>query len=130
MLQNIDAKDAQMVITGVDYQRPDEMFDQMNRAIRKFFGEQVGFGKHDKSDIKEIKIEDANQSSTDNRKRFNQGNRGSRGRGGRNDKGFFRGGRSNQKSQRKTNPLDDEGNPRVCHICKSIFHFAGKNGEN
>ena len=26
--------------------------------------------------------------------------------------------------------IDDDGNPRVCHICKSIFHFAGKNGEN
>ena len=26
--------------------------------------------------------------------------------------------------------MDEEGNPRACHIYKSIFHFAGKNGEN
>ena len=128
---NIDAKDAQMVLTGVDYQRPDEMFSQMKRAIRKFFGEQVGFGKPAKPDpTPDIKVEDANQSSTDNRKRFYQGNRGSRGRGGRSNRGLNRGSRNNQRSQRKTNPLDEEGNPRACHICKSIFHFAGKNGEN
>ena len=42
---NIDAKEAQMVFTGFDFQRPDEMFNQMKREIHKFFGEQVWFRK-------------------------------------------------------------------------------------
>ena len=125
---NLEAKDIQMVLTGVDYKRPHDMLEQMKRAVRKFFGEQISktpgsFGQPD------IKTEDVNQSSTGQKKSY----RGGRGRGGRGRRrGFNRGGsgRGYQRNQRKTNPLDEEGNPRSCHICKSIFHFAGRNGEN
>ena len=29
---------------------------------------------------------------------------------------------------RQVNPLDEHGNPQTCHICGSIFHFAGRGG--
>ena len=28
--------------------------------------------------------------------------------------------------KRQVNPLDEYGNPQTCHICGSIFHFAGR----
>ena len=123
---NLEPKDVQMVLTGVDYQKPDDMFDQTKRAVRKFFGEQIS-GSHSKTPEEvEVKTEDVNQASSHQKRGFS---RGSRGRGGR-GRAAGRGGGRNQRNQRRTNPLDDDGNPRVCHICKSIFHFAGKNGEN
>ena len=30
--------------------------------------------------------------------------------------------------KRQVNPLDEYGNPQTCHICGSIFHFAGRDG--
>ena len=30
--------------------------------------------------------------------------------------------------KRQVNPLDGYGNPQTCHICGSIFHFAGRGG--
>ena len=30
--------------------------------------------------------------------------------------------------KRQVNPLDEYGNPQTCHICGSIFHFAGRGG--
>ena len=30
--------------------------------------------------------------------------------------------------RRQVNPLDEHGNTQTCHICGSIFHFAGRGG--
>ena len=30
--------------------------------------------------------------------------------------------------KRQVNPLDEYGNPQTCHICGSIFSFAGRGG--
>ena len=98
---NLEAKDVQMVLTGVNYDRPDDMFEQMKRAVRKFFGEQISGSSGGKP---EIKTEDVNQSSTDQKKNFNRNGRGRGGRG--RGRGHSHGGRGYQRSQRKTNPLD------------------------
>ena len=37
--------------------------------------------------------------------------------------------RQRGKSSRQHNPPDPDGNPVTCHICSSIFHFAGSNGQ-
>ena len=127
---NLESKDVQMVLTGVDYCKPDDMLDQMKRAIRKFFGEQVASGHTPDVDNTKVKEEDVNQSTDSGKRGSQQGYRGNKRRGGRYSRGTSRGGRANQRSQRRTNPLDEDGNPRACHICKSIFHFAGTNGSN
>ena len=71
--------------------------------------------------------------------------RGGRGRGNGDQRRFSGGvsgqqhhqqqstsGKTNQRQQRRRqlNPQGSDGKPQTCHICGSIFHFAGKNGEN
>ena len=36
----LDKQDKQIVLTAVDYSKKEDMYDQMKRALRKFFGEQ------------------------------------------------------------------------------------------
>ena len=36
----LDVKDKQIVLTAVSFSKPDEMFDSMQKALKKFFGSQ------------------------------------------------------------------------------------------
>ena len=38
--------------------------------------------------------------------------------------------RQQPQRRRQLNSQGSDGKPQTCHICGSIFHFAGKNGEN
>ena len=77
---NQEAKDMQMVLTGVDYQIPDDMFDQKKIAVCQLFGEQISGSYLKTPEGVHVKTEDVNQGSMQQKRGFS---RGSRGRGGR-----------------------------------------------
>ena len=147
-----------LVISGINDKQP-EIFEQTKRAMRKYLGsDKSGLSVTNsqqkvKSDIFLTEESDQQEAYFTNPRNFNQrgrrggyrgGGRGGRGRvngdqrrltGGNNQQQQQQQQSSNNKNQRQTrrrqlNPQGSDGKPQTCHICGSIFHFAGKNGEN
>ena len=47
-----------LVITGIDYSKPDEMYEQSKTSLKKFKGEDASCGDHMPNDVKpDIKVE-------------------------------------------------------------------------
>ena len=146
-----------LVISGINDKQP-EIFEQTKRAMRKYLGsDKSGLSvtntqQKERNDIYLTEEGDQQEEAYyTNQRNFNQRGRrgGYRGRGGRGrngrgngDQRRLAGGNSNQQQQqqssnnknqprrRQLNPQGSDGKPQTCHICGSIFHFAGKNGEN
>lgn len=134
----LDMKDRQLVLTGVDYSKVDELFKQMSTSLKKFFGQQAASSK-DMLDTSAIKVESACVTSEEvnyNRNRYERsqgfrGNRGSyRGRGSYNTgyRGYDSGDRgrasSNQPVQKAINPNGPDGQPLRCLSCDSVRHLV------
>ena len=60
----LDKKDKQIVLTAVDYTKKEEMYEQMKKALRKFFGEQ-GMSHRQRSDELAIKEEPVYNAESD-----------------------------------------------------------------
>lgn len=91
----LEMKDRQLVLTGVNYASVDDLFKQMSTSLKKFFGNQAASG-HEMDSVSGIKVESACISTeeancTRNRggKNFGYRNRGNiRGRGYSSGRGF------------------------------------------
>ena len=79
----LEMKDRQLILTGVDYTKVDTLFTQMCTSLKKFFGQQAASG-NEMVDTSGIKVESACLTSEDvnyarNRWGRNTGYRGNRG---------------------------------------------------
>ena len=146
----LEQKEKQIVLTGVNYNEKDKMFDQMKTALKKYIGSQCS-DVEQKCTIKQEVFEIRN-SEIDEGEAFLTGFRGNY-RGQRRFRGYsdqsYRGGhkqgyrsgfrgndfrgrgsvRGNTFRRRgggnflSTNPRDEYGNILKCNICQSIMHF-------
>ena len=136
-----------------------ESYDQTKKALRKYLGsERSGISIKERIKVKdEVFMLDNNeneqayynalprQNSFYGRRIYSQNSqRGGRGRGDfrRNGNQYHRQRMQTTRSQsavdsgnknkrpRQLNPPDSDGKPPKCHICGSIFHFAGRNCQN
>ena len=140
----LDMKDRQLVLTGVDYSKVDDLFKQMCSSLKKFFGQQAASSK-DMSDNSGIKVESACLTSEDvnyNRNRYGRGagfrgrgsyrGRGSGARGYYNNRTGNRGydnwessnSKGNQAVYKSINPNGPDGQPLRCLSCDSIRHLV------
>ena len=149
----LDKKDKQIVLTAVDYTKKEEMYEQMKKALRKFFGEQ-GMSHRQRSDELAIKEEPVYNAESDEAyyTRGRNNNRGARFRGngrrgawsgyrsGRGSgqaytppdtqprstgrgRGGYRGRGKGNVTYSHRNPRDADGNYLKCHLCESNMHF-------
>ena len=146
----LEMKDRQLVLTGVDYAKATTLFEQMSSSLKKFFGQQAASGKD--SDVPDIKVESACVTSEDvnymrNRSGKNISYRGNRGgyRGrdtGNRGRGNFaynrgppvweRGYGTNTSSRpvssnvtsKPLNPEGPDGQPLRCLSCDSVRHLV------
>ena len=154
---NLNDDLSHLVISGINDQQP-EIFEQTKRAMRKYLGsDKSGLSvnnsqQKEKNDVflaEEGDQEEAYYTSRNFNQRGRRGGYRGAGRGGRGrgsgDQRRSNGGSSTQQQQqqqssnnkpqrqqrrRQLNPQGSDGKPQTCHICGSIFHFAGKSGEN
>jgi len=142
-----------LVISGINDKQP-EIFEQTKRAMRKYLGSDKS-GLSVTTTEQKVKNEvfvsedyDQQEAYYVPSRNFNQrGRRGGyrgagRGRGNGDQRRSSGAGSAQQQQQttnyknqrqqrrRQLNPPGSDGKPQTCHICGSIFHFAGKNGEN
>lgn len=54
----LDMKDRQLVLTGVDYKKVDDLFKQLSTSLKMFFGQQAASG-HEMDSTSSIKVESA-----------------------------------------------------------------------
>ena len=139
---DLEMKDRQLVLTGVDYEKTDTLFKQMSISLKKFFGQQAASSK-EMTDVSGIKVESVNMMSEDvnyARNRFasfrgsqnyrgNTVNRGNRGRG--NFRGNFNRGRGfggsyteSFSNPKPVNPDGPDGQPLRCLSCDSVRHLV------
>lgn len=129
----LEMKDRQLVLTGVDYAHVDSLFKQMATSLRKFFGQQAASGK-EMIDTSNIKVEAACLAEEDhfedaNYSRNRNGRFGFRDRW-RNknfDKGQFNRSdkiRGTSKVSKPINPDGPDGQPLRCRSCDSIRHLV------
>lgn len=144
----LDMKDRQLVLTGVDYAKVDDLFKQMSTSLKKFFGQQAASSK-DMIDVSGIKVEAACLATEDvnyfrNRSGRNssfRGNRGgNRGRGNYSSRPVTNSYRGNDNWERGTfsdktkgsntntvnkpiNPDGPDGQPLRCLSCDSVRHL-------
>ena len=143
---NLNKTDKQLVLTGVDYAKPDTLFRQMTCSLKKFFGKQSMVSCEANQHKGNIKVEPVFMADEEEEAYYvrPQGNyRYSRGHGsgrfmnngrikGRftfGARGEFRGGhkRTDRDSEylgtKKLNPIGSDGNPLRCRSCESIRHL-------
>ncbi|KAG1673036.1 DNA polymerase epsilon subunit 2 [Nymphon striatum] len=144
---NLEKKDRQLVLTGVDYTETNSLCKQMGNSLRKFFGKQ-SMGANDKDVSSSIKIEPAfiaedeayftrpsnwsknyrgnfrgkpgGSGYTSNRDRYGKPTAQLEWRGGYRGSRF---GDSERSGTKKLNPLGPDGNPLRCRSCESIRHM-------
>ena len=147
---DLEMKDRQLVLTGVDYSKATTLFAQMSSSLKKFFGQQAASGKD--HDVPDIKVESACVASEDVnylRNRFGRntsyrGNRGGyRGRDtGTRGRGSFPSNRgipvwergygtntsskssNSSVSSKPLNPDGPDGQPLRCLSCDSVRHLV------
>ena len=128
----LDMKDRQLVLTGVDYGQVDTLFKQMASSLKKFFGQQASESSASigiKVESACISTEEANYAGS----RFNRsmGFRGNNRRG----RGTYRGNESKQRGffndrsrpppvNKPINPEGPDGQPLRCLSCDSIRHLV------
>ena len=131
---NLDEKDEQLVLSGIS----EVDYKDVKTTITRIFGGKRFSEVQKESDLKEEPT--FFQNSNENETLYAKSSRGGGQRGfgrrrglGRNRGGFrgnvFRGGnfnRHNEKSSsdKRSNPIDSDGNVLRCYICDSKFHFA------
>lgn len=143
---NLEKKDRQLVLTGVNYCESATLFKQMGNSLKKFFGKQAMASGDGAMASSRIKVEPAMIAEEEayftrpntwsgNRKGnfggkpwYNGRGRGQSDRWGGNNGGRrgFRGGRggdSENGSAKKINPPGPDGNPLRCRSCDSIRHM-------
>ena len=139
---DLEMKDRQLVLTGVDYDKTTTLFKQMSTSLKKFFGQQAASSK-EMADVSGIKVESVNMMSEDvnyARNRFtgfrgNQNYRGNsvnRGNGGRGNfrgtfnrgRGFSGGYNESLYNPKPVNPDGPDGQPLRCLSCDSIRHLV------
>ena len=144
----LDMKDRQLVLTGVNYANVADLFKQMSTSLKKFFGQQAASSK-DMIDVGSIKVESAcltteNVNYLRNRSGKNSGYRGNhggyRGRGnysGRPSASNYRGSDNWERStfsdkpkgantntvNKPINPDGPDGLPIRCLSCDSVRHL-------
>ena len=141
----LEMKDRQLVLTGVDYAKVDDLFKQMSTSLKKFFGQQAASG-HEMDSVSGIKVESACISTEEvnyirNRggRSFGYRNRGSfRGRGNSSGRGYTNyrtdetwsrnsyGDKARGSSTRSkpVNPNGPDGQPLRCLSCDSVRHLV------
>ena len=145
---NLSENQVQLVLTAVDYEEADKLYEQAKKSLRKFMSKMKNpeMTEH-YDDEMDVNIASAghyrNQrgrggrrfgsnfnknSNKNNNYHHENDNEVKRGRGS--GRGRGRGGKTASTRTRKLNPLDEDGNPLTCNICNSVYHFSGKNGEN
>lgn len=135
---NLEFKDRQLVLTGVNYENKDTLFEQMKSAMKKFFGQQATSPSTSSRNESQIKVEPVLEVS-DEHALYNSNYRPNpsrrlqpRGRGyfpSYNNNPVF--GRSNatnqntyQQANRKNfNPTGLNGKPLKCRVCESVLHL-------
>ena len=145
---NITKAEKMLVLTGIDYSRPEEMYEQAKRSLKKFKGEDAGCGEYSgsASNGPAIKVEKDSAFLAENevyttrfnyqRRPFGRGHGGrytngrSQGRGFNHDyhRGAYQGHNSfNQpKRERPVNPTGPDGRPLTCRSCGSFRHLMAK----
>ena len=124
---NLTKAERMLVLTGIDYSKKDELYDQAKSSLMKFKGEQArGIDEATAA----IKLEPA-YFTNQNEVLWNSG-RGSRGatargfRGGR-GRPWVRGKQSQSnpnRYERRTNPKGPDGKVLLCKSCGSFRHFV------
>ena len=139
---DLEMKDRQLVLTGVDYDKTTTLFKQMSISLKKFFGQQAASSK-EMTDVSGIKVESVNMMAEDvnyARNRFtgfrgNQNyrgysdNRANRGRGNfrgnfNRGRGFGGGYNESLNNPKPVNPDGPDGQPLRCRSCDSIRHLV------
>ena len=139
---DLEMKDRQLVLTGVDYDKTTTLFKQMSTSLKKFFGQQAASSK-EMADVSGIKVESVNMMSEDvnyARNRFtgfrgnqnyrgNSVNRGNRGHGHfrgnfNRGRGFSGGYNESLYNPKPVNPDGPDGQPLRCLSCDSIRHLV------
>ena len=152
---NITKAEKMLVMTGIDYSKPDQMYEQAKKSLKKFKGEEVTCGEHSgiESSGPAIKVEKDNvyvtgneevyatRFNTPSRKPYNRGrnfsysSRGSwRGQNNaasagsyQNKSGYYGYQVFNQpKQERPINPTGPDGRPITCKSCGSYRHLMAK----
>ncbi|CAG2236725.1 unnamed protein product [Mytilus edulis] len=120
----LEMKDRQLVLTGVNYEQVESLFKQMATSLKKFFGQQASKDMGDR-----IKVESACMADEEvnySRNRFGRG-RGYRGNQSSNRAGDYRPqSNSNYKAKfnKSVNSNGPDGLPLRCLSCDSIRHLV------
>lgn len=129
---DLEMKDRQLVLTGVDYDQKDTLFKQMRNSLKKFFGQQAAQASG--GSVSRIKVEPAFMvaEEVNYTGRQNYYPRG-RGRGG-NFRGRYQQAYNPRNSQpnygsgnrvtKSINPNGSDGLPLRCLSCESIRHLV------
>ena len=113
----LELRDKQLVLTAVNFDKPDELLDQMGTALKKFFGEQgasASFGDSSSSSIaiKPEPVYATEEANIMNRSKKFESNRG---------RPNYSGSRYNGNARK--NPSDARGNVYKCFECGSPNHL-------
>lgn len=124
---NLSASERQLVLTAVNFSEAD-VYKQMKDSLKKFFGQQVmqhsPTGATNEHSEGIVKVEEALFAGASNRPWQQRGNyrqpwrRGNSNRG----RGYGQYARSTPH-QPMMNTIGEDGKPRQCMRCKSIYHF-------
>lgn len=149
---------SQLVLSGIDEKKDNIFDQAKRSMRKYFGSDKTGLSVKGNITIKEEAFNATEDDTEEAMYTYNRRARGSgrgrantRGRGGGHGRGYQQSARYSQQRpqstaqtrarynsnaraprggtrRRETNPLDDDGYPMTCHICGSIYHFAGRNG--
>lgn len=117
----ISDEEKMLVLTGMDYENRDTLYEQAKRSLKKFNGDEV-------KSANSVRLEPAFLAENEEallaagyvKKGYNRG--GYPPRGGKRGSGFA----SSQRGTKPINPTGADGNILQCKLCGSYRHLAGK----
>ena len=119
----LDDRDRKLVLTGVDYSKPDTLFTQMSKSLKKYFGKE-DFGFKPSISIKTEPSSSENDVLYTGSRGFRGRGRGFRGRSNNRNRGHFTFRGRGKYQQNAKNKLDQNGEPIRCFICGSWNHLS------
>ena len=119
----LDDRDRKLVLTGVDYSKPDTLFTQMSKSLKKYFGKE-DFGFKRSISIKTEPLSSENDVLYTGSRGFRGRGRGFRGRSNNRSRGHFTSRGRGKYQQNAKNKRDQNGEPIRCFICGSWNHLS------
>ena len=119
----LDLRTKQIVLTDVDFAKPEEMFSSMKIALRKYCGSQQLLKNDNSTNAAAVKIEPS-EIKIEPPSSIEEANIVGRGRGYFRPRAGRGGRRDGQARGRAQNTKDWSGNTLKCYVCGAEDHFA------